>query len=334
MGRSHPVDEKFLYTLGEVRRVLWHPDSFSHILILLSDNTIRLYNIGLKSGAKLVKIFTIGPKPSWLLAGKGILESLGDTAVDFTPVPCTNELLVLRGNGDVYMITCDIECKSPLPPKLHGPLTMYPPADDNYGEDSCCIITIGGTSGEPPLIVIATSSALLYHCLLLPDTPCDDDQYKSGKKDGPGYSLYVVEAVELNTSLGPEEVQLKHSYPVHLYPCMGNSGSYVCMHAAGVHSVMLLIVQQLKAYTFADDSLRYLARIVTKLLILSNAFVLSLLYGFVPVNFSLSTSSIDEIETSVNHALSSVRSALRGVCTADAASCVRGLALRARHFRL
>lgn len=71
----------------------------------------RLYNIALKNGPKLVKMFTIGPKPSSLISGRTLLESLGDTAVDFTPLPDSDTLLILRGNGDVYMLTCELDGK-------------------------------------------------------------------------------------------------------------------------------------------------------------------------------------------------------------------------------
>lgn len=45
---------------------------------------------------------------------------------------------------------------------------MYPPADDNYGSESCSIIALGGID-TPTLVVIASASAALYHCLLLPN---------------------------------------------------------------------------------------------------------------------------------------------------------------------
>lgn len=70
----------------------------------------RIYNIALKSGPKLVKIYPIGPKPSGLLAGRTLLDSLGDTAVDFTPAP-DELLLILRGNGDVYLTDADLESR-------------------------------------------------------------------------------------------------------------------------------------------------------------------------------------------------------------------------------
>ncbi|KAL4708905.1 hypothetical protein ACJJTC_010950, partial [Scirpophaga incertulas] len=143
--------------------------SLAHLLLLVSDNTIRLYNIALKSGPKVVKVISIGPKPASILAGRTILDSLGDTAVDFTPTPDAEYLLILRGNGDVYMMPSAIEGKSHTPTPVRGPLPMYPPADDNYGSESCAITAMGGVAGSPALVVVATCSAELYHCLLLPN---------------------------------------------------------------------------------------------------------------------------------------------------------------------
>lgn len=51
--------------------------------------------------------------------------------------------------------------------KITGPLTMYPPADDNYSEDACSILVLDTI---PPSVVIASNFGELYNCLLLPDT--------------------------------------------------------------------------------------------------------------------------------------------------------------------
>lgn len=37
------------------------------------------------------------------------------------------------------------------------------------------------------------------------------------KEDGDSHALYVVEAVEINMTLNPDQ-DLQYSYPVHLYP--------------------------------------------------------------------------------------------------------------------
>ncbi|XP_045539261.1 nucleoporin 88 [Papilio machaon] len=241
--KSVSLDERFLFSQGEIRRVQWHPSSLSHILVLMSDNTIRLYNIALKSGPKLVKSIPVGLKPSSQLAGRNILDSLGDTAVDFTPLPNTDSLLILRGDGEVYMVQCTLDSKGPLQPRLWGPLPIYPPADDNYGSESCSICVLG--AGDTLLVVIATCSAALYHCLLLPAPPEDGD-------DRSGYALYVVESVELNLNLSSEDGEFSHSYPVHLYPCTSNT--YACVHMGGVHTVSLPILDKLKDYAAADET--------------------------------------------------------------------------------
>jgi nuclear pore complex protein Nup88 len=71
----------------EVLQVRWHPGSpsDSHLLVLLSDNSIRVYD-----EFTLRHIWRIGPVPSALPpTGSSLpfLNSLGDTAVDFDVAP-------------------------------------------------------------------------------------------------------------------------------------------------------------------------------------------------------------------------------------------------------
>ncbi|OWR47784.1 nuclear pore complex protein Nup88 [Danaus plexippus plexippus] len=237
---SSTVDERFLYSQGEIHRVHWHPKSLSHILVLVSDNTMRLYNIALKTGPKLVKIFTIGPKPAGAL-GQTVLDSLGDTAIDFTPTPDNEYLLILSGNGDVYMLQCELDMKNTITAKLRGPLAMYPPADDNYGSESCSITAVGSAK-TPTLVIIASASATLYHCLLLPNS--------TDKEEDDGFALYVLESVELNLVQNSDSHN-SNIYPVHLYP--SGRGSYVCVHDSGVHSVLLPAANVLHEYASARE---------------------------------------------------------------------------------
>ncbi|CAG4933972.1 unnamed protein product [Colias eurytheme] len=239
--KSFSLDERFLYSQGEVLRVHWHPKSLSHLLVLMSDNTMRLYNIALKAGPKMVKSFSIGPKPVGSL-GMTLLDSFGDSAVDFTPTPDSEHLLILSGNGDVYMMNSNfLDSSSPLHAQIRGPLAMYPAADDNYGAESCAIACL--PAAPAALVVVASASATLYHCLLLP-CPTED-------KDGDGYALYVVESVELNIVLSSKD-DVPFAYPVHLYPCVGNT--YACMHAGGVHAITLPVLEYLNDFALADES--------------------------------------------------------------------------------
>lgn len=58
----------------------------------------------------------------------------------------------------------DTSLLSAQKPKLDGPLSMYPPADDNYGVDACSILVL---PTWPNAVVVATCSGTLYHCVML-----------------------------------------------------------------------------------------------------------------------------------------------------------------------
>ncbi|XP_041971926.1 nucleoporin 88 [Aricia agestis] len=239
--KSFSLDERLLYLAADIQRVHWHPKSMSHLLVLVSDNTMRLYNIALKAGPKLVRTFTVGHKPTGAL-GRTVLESLGDAAVDFTATVDSDHLLILTGNGDVYMMACEQDDKGSLNAPLKGPLSMYPSADDNYGAESCSILALG-TLDSPTLVVIASAAGVLYHCLLLPD---------ASEEAGDGYALYVVESVELNIAHTQNDNDMHNVYPVHLY--RGPRGAYVCMHASGVHAVNLPLLRLIREYAAAIDT--------------------------------------------------------------------------------
>lgn len=49
---------------------------------------------------------------------------------------------------------------------------MYPPADDNYGIDSCSIMCLQTT---PPIVVVAMSTGKIYHAILLKEETINDD---------------------------------------------------------------------------------------------------------------------------------------------------------------
>lgn len=108
--RSYNLDEH-LFTENpnlEILQIRWHPASptDSHILALLSDNSIRVYDVdslrhvwrvgptpGLVNGGHPVTTSSPSPSPSPATAGHGTsaklayLSSLGDTAVDFDIAP-------------------------------------------------------------------------------------------------------------------------------------------------------------------------------------------------------------------------------------------------------
>ncbi|KAH0546993.1 hypothetical protein KQX54_016609 [Cotesia glomerata] len=176
---------------SKVIRGRWHPGSpnDSHLLVLTSDNSFQLFECPLGQKPKLIKNWKVGPTPlSFSSSGFAIIESLGETAIDFDFSTSSISLdkqrrnfdketahwsdiewpiLVLRGDGTVLLIHGDTLSNSSTKPLVQGALSIYPSSYDNYGVDSCSIICLQTT---PPVVAIATSSGLIHHAILLRDT--------------------------------------------------------------------------------------------------------------------------------------------------------------------
>ena len=288
----------------EVRQVRWHPGSptDSHLLVLTSDNSLRLYNTNAEPEVKLLQVWPLGRTPLGGITSSSrlpMLGGLGETAVDFDfapPVASSKAeskpgqpaaepevlwpIMVLRGNGDVYSVL------APLPPKsggqskavVRGPLTVYPPADDNYGVDACSVLVL---QTSPPLLVVGTSAGTLYHCLLLsPEDECpqgsdsirdlstvdDEDALRkdvskvwnsSSNNSLAGQPvLHVIESVELELGLSLDEGLLEDASfncPLHLQNHPTSNDRYLVSHEAGIHILFLPIVAQLNKFGAASD---------------------------------------------------------------------------------
>nr|CAI5829548.1 unnamed protein product [Callosobruchus analis] len=88
VGRSYSLDERLLSCSDtvQVRQVRFHPGSVdhNHVLVLTSDNKLRLYQIKNKEAVG-VSIFPVGEEPSGLFPGSKtpFLDIYGEIAVDF-----------------------------------------------------------------------------------------------------------------------------------------------------------------------------------------------------------------------------------------------------------
>uniref|UniRef100_A0A1Y1L9A3 Nucleoporin Nup88 n=1 Tax=Photinus pyralis TaxID=7054 RepID=A0A1Y1L9A3_PHOPY len=86
--RSHSLDEHLLLSNPsiEVRQVRFHPASpnQTHIMVLTSDNALRLYNIE-NSSAVALGVYAVGKRPKGVMPGSKafFLGLFGETAVDF-----------------------------------------------------------------------------------------------------------------------------------------------------------------------------------------------------------------------------------------------------------
>lgn len=264
----------------------WHPNSptDSHLLILLSDNSIRIYD-----EASLKHTWRVGPIPNSIAVEKNLsyLQSLGDTAVDFDVAPpkvkedhlndsLENDLnkinssisslsihakknqqekqkkiewpiLILRGNGTICVINAGLDTEQP---RLQGPLTVIPQQKNNYGDDSCSLLVIPTL---PPTLVIAENSGKLHHLLMI------EAQHEDGSFDETktllrnDWDLYALETIELELGLSEDKAGFSSTTPVILKRDPINEYRYFCYHDTGLHGVSIGFVQQLRSYV-SDES--------------------------------------------------------------------------------
>ncbi|EFN85322.1 Nuclear pore complex protein Nup88 [Harpegnathos saltator] len=271
----------------EIQRVRWHPGSTSdsHLLVLTSENSFRLYECELGGAPRLVKCWKVGRAPSSSPPRKiPDFTSLGEIAVDFDFVTPTLKkpemfvnrsidevkkvidwnhiewpILILRGNGEVLIVRGNILLENYEDPVVLGSLSIYPPSDDNYGIDSCSIMCLQTT---PPIVVIAMCTGKIYHAILLREVlDDDDDDRKTWSQYGSTYSLhtpddalYVYECVELELGLLFTDDDKKYNCPVYLHGDKGNKSRYFCSHNAGIHIVSLPMVSQLEEFIDKNDN--------------------------------------------------------------------------------
>ncbi|XP_065201215.1 nuclear pore complex protein Nup88 isoform X2 [Planococcus citri] len=252
-----------------VKQVKWHPGSpsFSHLVVLTTEDTLRLYC------TKTFNLITVWhPKrvfaSSSISSSRGIqtLASLGETAIDFDfmppqlkgdPVSDKSQvewpILILRGNGDVFIFTASFSDKNKI--KFEGPLPVYPPFDDTYGtEDASSLIVLKTT---PPIVAIATSNANVYHSMLLSvgsndENDEDESECSSNSSSVSNYGLFVFECIGLELGFSLDDTDL-YSSPVILHEDPYVSSRYFCTHEAGLHAVILPIVQELDKYAKCDE---------------------------------------------------------------------------------
>ncbi|KZC11424.1 Nuclear pore complex protein Nup88, partial [Dufourea novaeangliae] len=272
-------------TSVEIRKARWHPGSTddSHLLVLTSENTFCLYECEFSSTPRLLKSWKVGRMPHNSPSKIPDFSSLGDTAVDFdfaTPTLRKPEMftgkdinknnvvdwnqiewpiLVLRGNGEVLIVRGNVLLDIHEIPVVSRTLSMYPPADDNYGIDSCSIMCIQTT---PPIVVIAMCTGKIYHALLLKEETNDtaDSERITWSQSTSAYNLhtpdvalYVYECVEIELGLFYADNDEKYNCPIHLRCDKINKSRYFCAHNAGIHMITLPMVSELEEYISSSE---------------------------------------------------------------------------------
>ncbi|KAH8232542.1 hypothetical protein KR032_009084 [Drosophila birchii] len=271
----------------EVRQVRWHPHSVSDstLLVLLNNNTIRVYN-----HAKLRHVWQVGPS---VMRGSSnnTLSDFGEVAVDFDIAPAAKPrnaeqddtttadttanqrnqtlqaakavqkqtkiewpVLVLRENGNIYVLMTGLDSEKT---RLQGPITITPQARDNYGLESCALMVIPSL---PPTVVMAESNGKLHHALLM---EAEAAEHSFNEVDDfvliepAEYVIHVLETVELELGLsaspktGPG-AGAAYNCPIHLKRDLINELRYFAYHNAGLHVVTVSFISELQRYLESD----------------------------------------------------------------------------------
>jgi len=246
---------------------------------------------------KITLTYCLKDEPSSKLA-----QSLGETIVSFDFGPAivnprndtdseTNlvkeenvlwPIYILRGNGDILLVYNN-HANFHTSMLIFGPLTMRPPAEDNYGVDACSLICLDCV---PPVLVVATSSGVLYHCISL---VCDEESSQEFSSF-PIPTLYVYESLELTislTSIKDQEILC----PIRLHKSIYNPQVYFCSHIAGVHvvNVPLLSKFNLKDFSLEDTEPSIIENLIcTKPLSLAQSSSIPLGLGLIMSRFYFS----------------------------------------------
>ncbi|XP_031513161.1 nuclear pore complex protein Nup88 isoform X3 [Papio anubis] len=274
-----PVAERFFTssTSLTLKHAAWYPSEIldPHIVLLTSDNVIRIYSLREPQTPTKVIILSEAEEESLVLnKGRAYTASLGETAVafDFGPLAAVPKTLfgqkgkdevvayplyILYENGETFLTYISLLHSPGTIGKLLGPLPMHPAAEDNYGYDACAILCLPCV---PNILVIATESGMLYHCVVLEGEE-EDDQASEKSWDSridliP--SLYVFECVELELALklasGEDDpFDSDFSCPIKLHRDPKCPSRYHCTHEAGVHSVGLTWIHKLHKFLGSDE---------------------------------------------------------------------------------
>lgn len=268
----------------EVRQVRWHPHSVSDstLLVLLNNNTIRVYN-----HSKLRHVWQVGP-PVLRSGANNSLCDFGELAVDFDIAPAAkprvtepetagnNEttldksnktlvaakslpkqeriewpMVVLRENGNIYILMTGVDSENT---RLQGPVTITPQAHDNYGLESCALMIIPSL---PPTIVIAESNGKLHHALLMEAEATEhsfNEVDDSVLIEPAEYVVHVLETVELELGISaPATGKEGGNCPIYLKRDLINELRYFAYHNAGLHAVTVSFIAELQRYLESES---------------------------------------------------------------------------------
>ncbi|XP_054168254.1 nucleoporin 88-like [Oppia nitens] len=261
--RSWPLAQRFFVCNHNIELLCsrWHPISPHDCIVLLTnDNRLRLFDIFEEETPEQIidlSNIDINNKSITHFGVSPIAFSLGENAISFDFAPsiskcydtepssmtntdeCLTPIYILRGNGDVLLVYSSFKY-SYVSNTIFGPLTIRPPAEDNYGVDACSIICLDCV---PPVLIIATSFGVLHHCIAIDS----EDDLDSNHTLLPQPTLFVYETIELSLSLTTSGDYQDMSCLLRLHKDQMIPMRYFCSHSCGVHAISIPFISQLKS---------------------------------------------------------------------------------------
>jgi len=261
------LDESYFthHLSTKIIEVSWYPGSpnDTHVVALTSDNCLRFYDITMPDQPMMrLPLFD---NPQEIKSVSSFASVTGDIAVDFDiGLPSVDDLgvstypiYIMQESGDVWALYCKFS-QSRLVVEMQGPLTMNPPAADNYGCSYCSMLCL---PSSPVTIAMVTQMGRVHHCLVLESQEEEDFGDFPGDAIAQREALYVYESIQLNLNwinsqeAGADEDDDDDNDPVkmnNIKLLLCGDGGYVSVSEGGMHHVLLPWLKDLSNFLLPE----------------------------------------------------------------------------------
>merc|ERR1712168_969196 len=144
------------------------------------------------------------------------------------------------GSGDVWALYCKFS-QNRLVVEMQGPMTMNPPAADNYGCNYCSILCL---PSSPVTVAMVTQMGTVHHCLVLARHE-EEEEFGDLNLDPVAHreDLFVYESIQLNLNwVCSDNDEVDPDPPMqmnHIKLVLNGDHGYITVSEGGLHSVLL-----------------------------------------------------------------------------------------------